>query len=46
CNAVLACCAGAGYTFGVPTGGAAVPAAIVACNAAFGVCMKHCWTMA
>ncbi|CAN0410005.1 unnamed protein product, partial [Scytosiphon promiscuus] len=40
CNAVvIACYAGAGYTFGVPTGGAAVPAAISACNAALGVCM-------
>ena len=43
CNAVwVACCTGAGGIAGVSTGGAAVPAAILACNAAQGVCMVAC----
>jgi hypothetical protein len=43
CNAVaVACYAAAGFTFGVPTGGAAIPAAIVSCNTALGVCMAVC----
>ena len=43
CNAVwVACCAAAGGTAGVTTGGLAVPAAILACNAAQGVCMTAC----
>jgi len=43
CNAVwVACVAAAGGTAGVSTGGAAVPAAILACNAAQGVCMAGC----
>ncbi|KAI7900721.1 uncharacterized protein BX663DRAFT_438581, partial [Cokeromyces recurvatus] len=43
CNAVaVACYAAAGSTFGTVTGGAGIPAAIVACNAALGVCMCHC----
>ena len=43
CNAVwVACVAAAGGTAGVSTGGAAVPAAILACNAAQGVCMAAC----
>ena len=47
CNAVwVACVAAAGGVAGVTTGGAAVPAAIVACNAAQGVCMGACAVVA
>lgn len=43
CNAcVVACYAAAGFTFGTVTAGAAVPAALIACNAAQGVCMAAC----
>ncbi|EIW62522.1 uncharacterized protein TRAVEDRAFT_42882 [Trametes versicolor FP-101664 SS1] len=43
CNAlVVACYAGAGFTFGTVTAGAGVPAAVVACNAGLGVCMAGC----
>lgn len=43
CNAiVVACYAGAGFTFGTVTAGVGVPAAIVACNSALGVCMAAC----
>ena len=43
CNTVwVACVAAAGGVAGVSTGGAAVPAAILACNAAQGVCMAAC----
>ena len=43
CNTVwVACVAAAGGTAGVSTGGVAVPAAIVACNAAQGTCMAAC----
>lgn len=43
CNAVwVACVAAAGGIAGVSTGGLAVPAAILACNAAQGVCMGAC----
>ena len=43
CNTVwVACVSGAGGVAGVSTGGAAVPAAILACNAAQGVCMAPC----
>jgi len=43
CNTLwVACCAGAGGTAGVTTVGAAVPAAILACNAAQGICMAAC----
>lgn len=43
CNAVVvACYAGAGFTFGTVTAGAGVPAAIVACNTSLGVCMAAC----
>ena len=43
CNAVwVACVSAGGGTAGVSTGGAAVPAAIIACNAAQGVCMANC----
>ena len=43
CNTVwVACVTAAGGTAGVSTGGAAVPAAILACNAAQGTCMVAC----
>ena len=43
CNAVwVACVAAGGGVAGVTTGGAAVPAAILGCNAAQGVCMGGC----
>ena len=43
CNALwVACVASVGGVAGVSTGGAAVPAAILACNAAQGVCMAAC----
>lgn len=43
CNAlVVACYAGAGFTFGTVTAGAGIPAVLVGCNAALGVCMAAC----
>ena len=43
CNAVwVTCIAAAGGTAGVTTAGAAVPAAILACNVAQGTCMAAC----
>lgn len=43
CNAVwVACVAAAGGVAGVSTGGAGVPASILACNSAQGVCMAAC----
>ncbi|XP_032218746.2 uncharacterized protein LOC116601956 [Nematostella vectensis] len=43
CNAVwVTCVAAAGGVAGVSTGGAGVPAAVLACNAAQGVCMAAC----
>lgn len=43
CNALaVACYAAAGFTFGVSTFGAGIPAAIVGCNVALGVCMTAC----
>ncbi|CEP19814.1 hypothetical protein [Parasitella parasitica] len=43
CNALaVSCYAAAGFTFGTITAGAAIPAAIVSCNAALGVCMAGC----
>ena len=43
CNSVwVACVAAAGGVAGVSTGGAGVPASILACNAANGVCMAGC----
>ncbi|PAA85965.1 hypothetical protein BOX15_Mlig019107g3 [Macrostomum lignano] len=43
CNTVwVACVTAAGGVAGVSTGGTAVPAAILACNAAQGVCMAAC----
>lgn len=45
CNTVwVACVAAAGGVAGVSTGGLGVPAAILACNAAQGVCMAACVT--
>ncbi|KAM5531608.1 hypothetical protein V8D89_014723 [Ganoderma adspersum] len=47
CNTVtVACYAGAGFTFGTVTAGVGVPAAILACNAALGVCSSACATVA
>lgn len=40
---VVACYAASGATFGTITGGAAIPAVIVACNSAFGTCQAACW---
>jgi len=46
CNTVwVACVSAAGGIAGVSTGGAAVPAAILACNAAQGTCMGICTTL-
>ena len=43
CNAVVvACYAAAGFTFGTVTAGAGIPAAIIACNGALGICMAGC----
>ena len=43
CNTVwVACVAAAGGVVGVSTGGAGVPASILACNSAQGVCMAAC----
>ncbi|KAI9238970.1 MAG: hypothetical protein BYD32DRAFT_248401 [Podila humilis] len=43
CNAVVvACYTGAGATFGTVTAGAGIPAAIIGCNSALGVCMAAC----
>merc|ERR1712179_324753 len=43
CNTVwVACVSAAGGVAGVSTGGAGVPAAILACNTANGVCMATC----
>ena len=38
----VACVSAGGGVAGVSTGGAGVPAAILACNAANGVCMATC----
>ena len=46
CNTVwVACVAGAGGVAGVSTGGIGVPAAILACNSAQGICMGLCSTL-
>jgi len=37
---VCACYAAAGFVFGTVTAGVGTPPAIIACNAAFGTCMK------
>ncbi|EPB81143.1 hypothetical protein HMPREF1544_12152 [Mucor circinelloides 1006PhL] len=43
CNAVaVACYSAAGFTFGTVTAGAGVPAVILGCNTALGVCMAGC----
>ncbi len=39
---VVACYAAAGFTFGTVTAGAGTPAAIIACNSAFGICSGKC----
>ena len=39
---VCACYSAAGFTFGTVVASAAAPAAILACNAAFGTCMSKC----
>ena len=45
CNTVwVACISAAGGVAGVSTGGVGVPPAILACNAAQGVCMAACVT--
>ena len=47
CNTVwMACVTAAGGVAGVSTGGIGVPAAILACNAAQGVCMASCAAVA
>ncbi|BGP16525.1 hypothetical protein JCM10213v2_004527 [Rhodosporidiobolus nylandii] len=38
----VACYAAAGFTFGTVTAGAGTPAAILACNSAFGACYAAC----
>lgn len=40
---VVACYAAGGAVFGTVTAGAAIPAAIVACNSAYGTCQAACW---
>ena len=40
---VVACYAAAGATFGTITAGVGTPAAILACNSAFGSCMAAAW---
>nr|CAH0110249.1 unnamed protein product [Daphnia galeata] len=43
CNAgAVACYAAGGATFGTVTAGVGVPAVIMGCNAALGVCMAAC----
>ena len=43
CNALwVACVSAAGGIAGVTTGGLGVPASIIACNTAQGVCMSSC----
>jgi len=39
---VVACYSAAGFVFGTVTAGAGTPAAILACNAAFGKCSAAC----
>lgn len=39
---VVACYSAAGAVFGTVTAGVGTPAAILACNAAFGKCMASC----
>jgi hypothetical protein len=42
CALAVSCYSAAGFTFGTVTAGAGVPAAILACNAALGVCSAKC----
>jgi len=44
--AVVSCYAAAGFTFGTVTAGIGTPAAIVACNVAFGKCCAACAVLA
>lgn len=39
---VVACYSAAGFTFGTVTAGAGVPAVILGCNSAFGLCSAKC----
>lgn len=39
----VACYSAAGAVFGTVTAGVGTPAAIVACNGAFGTCQAACW---
>ena len=39
---VVACYSAAGFVFGTVTAGVGTPAAILACNSAFGTCMASC----
>jgi len=43
--AVVFCYAAAGFVFGTVTAGAGTPAAVLACNAAFGQCSAACAAM-
>ena len=42
---VVACYAAAGSIFGTITTGASTPAVILACNSAFGFCVKMCFML-
>jgi len=43
CSAMAVACYGAaGYSLGTVTAGAGIPAVMVACNRALGVCMAAC----
>lgn len=43
CNTMAgACYTAAGFTFGTVTAGVGIPAVLVGCNAALGVCMAAC----
>ncbi len=45
CSAlVVSCYAAAGFTFGTVTAGAGTPAAVLACNSAYGICVKACFS--
>ncbi len=39
---VVVCYAAAGFTFGTITAGVGTPAALLACNAGFGMCSAKC----
>ena len=42
CRCSSSCYAAAGVTFGTVAAGVGTPAAILACNTAFGTCMTKC----